>query len=154
METKTAKRATIALVLAGALAPGTAGPSSAASIPTNPRVMKAAAHGSVTNVRGRHHVSNVARAQDLKKERQSLLACYAIEAMLRGSQSCDSPTTLLHAVFEKCLAHERALQVALLRLRPGDVVFAENAIKHVRERMSPRIQRAIRHVQTLGEQCS
>jgi hypothetical protein len=99
-------------------------------------------------------VSNVARAQDLKKERQSLLACYATEAVLRGSQSCDPPATLLHAVFEKCLAHERALQVAQLRLRPGDAVFAENAIKYVRERMSPRIQRAIRHVQTGGGQCS
>jgi len=55
METKTAKRATIALVLAGALALGAAGPSIAASIPTNPSVMKAAAPDSVTNVRGRHH---------------------------------------------------------------------------------------------------
>jgi hypothetical protein len=99
-------------------------------------------------------VSNVARAQDLKKERQSLLACYATEAVLRGSQSCDPPATLLHAVFEKCLSRERALRVALLRLRPGDVVLAENAIKHVRERMSRRIQRAIRDVQTGGGQCS
>ena len=99
-------------------------------------------------------VSNVARAQDLKKERQSLFACYATEAVLRGSQSCDPPTTLLDAVFEKCFAHERAFQIALLHLRPGDVVFAQTVIKHVRERMSPRIQRAIRHVQTGSGQCS
>jgi hypothetical protein len=51
METKTS----IVLVLAGTLALGTAGPSTAASMPTNPTIMKAAAHGSVTDVRGRHY---------------------------------------------------------------------------------------------------
>jgi hypothetical protein len=98
-------------------------------------------------------ITNGTLAQDLTTERQSLLACYGAEALIRGSQSCNPPPTLVDAVFGKCLAEEQALKHALLRLEPGNSVFAENGIKHVRARMARGIQSIILDSQTSAGNC-